>query len=120
MPAYADRVKDTSTTTGTGDFTLSGTPPTGGFVSFDAAFGTDNPFEYAIELQSASEWETGIGYLSASTTLVRSEVKASSNSGAAVNFGSGTKTVFAGFNATGANANATGRDYAITRGFFIT
>lgn len=90
---FVDRVKDTSTTTGTGNVTLSGTPPTG-FVDFDAAFGTAGQrFAYCID-SGGAEWEVGIGYLSASTTLVREEVTASSNAGAAVNFSAGTKTVF--------------------------
>ena len=90
---FADRVKDTTTTTGTGNITLSGTAPTG-FVSFNTAFGTTGQrFAYCIDAGTA-EWEVGIGYLSASTTLVREEVTASSNAGAAVNFSAGTKTVF--------------------------
>ena len=74
---FADRVKDTSTTTGTGNFTMSGTPPTG-FVSFSSAFGTNKLFDYAIVLDDDSEWEVGRGYLSAATTLVRQTVTASS------------------------------------------
>lgn len=93
MPAFKDRVRDTTTTTGTGNVTLSGTAPTG-LVDFNAAFGTNVPFYYTIQGQSGSEWETGEGYLSASTTLVRDRVIASSNSGAAVNFSAGTKDVF--------------------------
>lgn len=91
MPALADRVKDTSTTTGTGNFTLSGTAPTG-FQTFNAAFGTTNPFYYVIELDA--EWEVGIGELSAATTLVRTTVLASSNANALVSFSAGTKNVF--------------------------
>ena len=88
----ADRVKDTSTTTGTGDLTLSGTAPTG-FQSFNTAFGTNVRFPYVID-SGGADWEVGFGYLSASTTLVREEVTASSNSGSAVNLSAGTKTVF--------------------------
>ena len=93
MGAFSDRVQDTSTTTGTGNFTLSGTAPTGK-VDFNTAFGTQQRFFYTIQGQSGSEWETGEGYLSASTTLVRDIVRASSNSGSAVNFSAGTKDVF--------------------------
>ena len=88
---YADRVKDTTTTTGTGNITLSGTAPTG-YQSFNTAFGTNIYFTYAIV--GGTEWEVGLGYLSASTTLVRSQVFASTNSNNAVNFSSGTKDVF--------------------------
>lgn len=93
MGAFSDRVQDTSTTTGTGNFTLSGTAPTGK-VDFNTAFGTQQRFFYTIQGQSGSEWETGEGYLSDSTTLVRDIVRASSNSGSAVNFSAGTKDVF--------------------------
>ena len=89
--ALADRVKDTTTTTGTSDITLSGTAPTG-FQAFATAFATSQRFYYTIA--GGSEWEVGQGYLSASTTLVRETVLASSNSGAAVSFSAGTKDVF--------------------------
>lgn len=91
MGIFRDRVKDTTTSTGTGNLTLSGTAPSG-FQNFNSAFGTNVLFYYAIA--GGSEWEVGEGYLSASTTLVRSDVKASSNSNAAVNFSAGTKDVF--------------------------
>lgn len=94
---FADRVKDTSTTTGTGNITLSGTAPTG-FQAFATAFATGTAnIPYAIVLQSGSEWEVGRGTLSAGTTLVRNLVTASSNSGSAVNFSAGTKDVFVTF-----------------------
>jgi hypothetical protein len=91
MAYFADRVKDTTTTTGTGNITLSGTAPTG-FQSFNAAFGTSIYFYYCIE--GGSEWEVGLGHLSASTTLVRDVIYNSTNSNNAVNFSSGTKNVF--------------------------
>jgi len=93
MPAFKDRPQDTTTTTGTGNITLSGTAPTGK-VDFNTAFGTGVSFYYTIQGQGSAEWETGVGYLSASTTLVRDRVTASSNSNAAVNFSAGTKDVF--------------------------
>lgn len=96
----ADRVQDTSTTTGTDNFTLAGSPPTG-FQSFNAAFGTGVYFNYCIE--AGSEWEVGIGHLSASTTLVRDTVTASSNSGSAVSFSAGIKKVFCTLSAQHAN-----------------
>ncbi len=118
VTAYADRVKDTSTTTGTGDITLSGTAPTG-FVSFNTAFGTSTIFYYAIETTGA-DWEVGRGYLSASTTLVRMTVLASSNSGNAVNFSSGTKTLFCTWPAWVAQRSSTlGQDFSISRGVFL-
>jgi hypothetical protein len=87
-----DRVKETSTTTGTGTFTLAGASI--GFQSFSAV-GDGNTTYYAIALQGGSEWEVGIGtYTSSGTTLARTTVLASSNSGSAVNFSAGTKDVF--------------------------
>lgn len=104
---YADRVKDSTTTTGTGNATLSGTAPTG-FVDFNTAMGngsstTATRFFYTIAHQTLAEWENGIGYLSASTTLVRETVLASTNSNALVSFSSGTKDVFNSFPADHAN-----------------
>jgi len=97
MPLVAckssDRVKETTTTTGTGNITTAGAAT--GFETFNTAFGTDVRFFYAIV--GASEWEVGQGYLSASTTLVRETVLQSSNADALVNFSSGTKDVFQTF-----------------------
>ena len=87
-----DRVKETSTTTGTGTFTLAGAAT--GFQSF-AAIGDGNTTFYTIALVGGSEWEVGIGtYTSSGTTLSRDTILSSSNSGNAVNFSAGTKDVF--------------------------
>ena len=88
----ADRVKETTITTGTGTVTLAGAST--GFQSF-AAIGNGNSTYYTIAGQSSSEWEVGIGtYTSAGTTLSRTTVLSSSNSGSLVNFSAGTKDVF--------------------------
>lgn len=88
----ADRVKDTTTTTGTGTITLSGTAPIG-YVSFGTAIGNGNTTYYTIT--AGSEWEVGIGtYTAAGTLLARTTVLASSNAGSLVNFSAGTKDVF--------------------------
>lgn len=119
MTHYANRVKDSTTTTGTGNITLSGTAPTG-FVSFNTAYGTSHPFEYSISSSGGSEWETGVGYLSASTTLVRSRVTASSNAGALVNFSAGTKDVFSSLNAYGVEQlTPTGLSIALSRARYL-
>ena len=87
-----DRVKETTTTTGTGTVTLLGA--TSGFQSF-SAIGNGNVTYYAIVGQTSAEWEVGIGtYTSSGTTLSRDTILASSNSGSAVNFSAGTKDVF--------------------------
>jgi hypothetical protein len=95
MPVFRDRVKDTSTTTGTGNVTLSGTAPTG-YQTFATAFAvTSDVFTYCIVDNTSGQWETGGGYLSASTTLVRSDpMDGSSGLFTLVNFGAGTKDVF--------------------------
>ncbi len=93
MPGYfADRVKETSTTTGTGNVTLAGAVSQ--FQSFTSRFATDQRFYYAIVGQTGTEWEVGIGYLSGATTLVRETVQQSSNANALVNLAAGTKDVF--------------------------
>jgi hypothetical protein len=89
----ADRVQDTTTTTSTGTITLSGTAPTG-YQNF-SVIGNGNTTYYTIAHQTLSEWEVGIGtYTSAGTTLSRTTVLASSNSGSLVVFSAGTKDVF--------------------------
>lgn len=89
----ADRVKDTTTTTGTGSVTLSGTAPTG-YQNF-TAIGDGNWTYYTIAGQGTSEWEDGIGTVSSTGTILsRDKVFASSNAGAAVTFSAGTKDVF--------------------------
>lgn len=88
----ADRVRETTTTAGTGTVTLAGAVI--GFQSFSAV-GNGNTTYYTIAGQGTSEWEVGIGtYTSAGTTLSRDSVLASSNSGSKVNFSAGTKDVF--------------------------
>jgi hypothetical protein len=88
----ADRVKETTTTTGTGTVTLLGAVT--GFQSF-AAIGNGNITYYTIAGQTGSEWEVGIGtYTSAGTLLARTTVLSSSNGGSLVNFSAGTKDVF--------------------------
>lgn len=88
----ADRVKETTTTTGTGAVTLLGASP--GFQSFSVV-GNANTTYYCISEQAGSAWEVGIGtYTSAGTVLSRDTVLSSSNAGALVTFGAGTKDVF--------------------------
>jgi hypothetical protein len=89
---YFDRVKETATTTGTGDFTLAGAAT--GFRTFASVLSTNDTCYYCIALQGGSEWEVGLGTYSAANTLTRTTVLSSSNSGSAVNFSAGTKDVF--------------------------
>ena len=90
----ADRVRDTTNTTGTGAVTLSGTAPIG-YQTFGAAIGGGNSTYYCIAGQNTTQWEVGIGtYTSFGTSLSRDTVLASSNSGSLVTFSSGDKDVF--------------------------
>lgn len=87
-----DRVKETTTTTGTGTVTLAGAVT--GFQSFSVV-GNGNVTYYVIAGQNTSEWEVGIGtYTSSGTTLSRTTVLESSNGGSLVNFSAGVKDVF--------------------------
>ena len=88
-----DRVKETTTTTGTGTFTLAGAVT--GFETFGTGVGNSNTTYYAVTLPGTAEFEVGLGTLSSdSSTLARTTVISSSNSDNAVNFSAGTKTIF--------------------------
>ena len=116
MGLIADRVKETSTTTGTGSVTLDGAAT--GFRSFNSAFGTNTYFYYAIQDANGSGWETGRGYLSASTTLVRDVVHKSSNSNSVISLSAGTHTVFSTITED-LWEDQTGKSYAIARGYSL-
>jgi hypothetical protein len=79
----ADRVRDTSTTTGTGSFTVSGTAPTG-YRTLSAVLSASDTFYYAIQHQTANEWEVGLGTYSSANVFARTTVT----------FSAGTKDVF--------------------------
>jgi hypothetical protein len=84
-----DRVKETTTTIGTGTLTLAGAA--NGYQSF-AAIGNGNTTYYTIV--GGSQWEVGIGtYTSSGTTLSRDTVL-SSSTGSKINLAAGTKDVF--------------------------
>ena len=89
-----DRVKETSTTTGTGTFDLAGAET--GFESFVSGIGNGNVTYYAISNDGTAEFEVGFGTVTdaATDTLSRDTIISSSNSDALVNFSAGTKTVF--------------------------
>ncbi len=88
-----DRVKETTTTTGTGAVSLAGAVT--GFETFAAGIGNSNTVYYCIAHQDQAEFEVGLGTLDGdSSDLTRTTVISSSNSDSAVNFSSGTKDVF--------------------------
>lgn len=89
----ADRVRETTTSTGTGAVTLGGAYT--GFQTFSAAIGGGNNTYYTIANVVTGEWEVGIGtYTAGANTLSRDTILASSNSGSAVSFTAGSKDVF--------------------------
>jgi len=88
-----DRVKETTTTTGTGSISMGGAVT--GFRAFSSAFSTGDTTYYTID-GGSGEWEVGLGTLTSGTpwTMARTSVLASSNAGSAVNFSAGTKNVW--------------------------
>ena len=85
-----DRVKETTTTTGTGTYTLAGAVT--GFEAFSSV-GDGNTTYYSCT--DGTDFEVGIGtYTSSGTTLARTTILQSSNSDSAVSWSSGTKTIF--------------------------
>ena len=89
----ADRVKETTTSTGTTAITLAGAAT--GYQTFLLAVGDANTTYYTIADQTGANWEVGIGtYTTIGNTLSRDTVLASSNAGALVVFLTGTKDVF--------------------------
>jgi len=87
----SDRVKETTTTTGTGTLTLGGAVT--GFETFTANLSDGDTTYYACT--DNTDFEVGLGTFTASgTTLARTTILASSNSGSAVNWSAGTRTVF--------------------------
>lgn len=89
----ADRVRDTSTTAGSGSFSVSGTAPTG-YQTFSAVLSVNDTFYYSIQHQTLNEWEVGLGTYSSANTFARTTIYSSSNAGSAVTFSAGTKDVF--------------------------
>lgn len=88
---HADSTKETSTTTGTGSLTLAGA--VSNCQAFSDSFSTGDCVIYRIQHSTAAEWEVGLGTFTAPSTLARTTVAASSNSGSAVDLSAGTKYV---------------------------
>ena len=115
-----DRVKVTSTTTGTGAVALGAAQT--GFESFADGIGNNNTTYYTIFNQGTAEFEVGLGTLDGtSANLTRTTVISSSNSDNAVNFSSGNKDVFCTLPASkavyldsdGNTVNAAGAGFAV-------
>jgi hypothetical protein len=89
-----DRIKEGTTTTGTGDITLGGSPAT--FESFQSYMTNGDTTYYAIvhTASGVDEWEVGLGTWNTGNTLTRTTVLAGSSGTSAVNFSAGTKDIF--------------------------
>lgn len=113
----ADRVKETTTSTGTTAITLAGAAT--GYQTFSSAVGNANTTYYTIADQIGTDWEVGIGtYTTSGNTLSRDTVLASSNSGALVTFTAGTKDVFVTYPAE--KATYLGGTFSLVAGTNIT
>jgi hypothetical protein len=88
----ADRVQETSTTTGTGSFTLDGAAT--GFRTFASVLSSADTTYYTIAEQGGTNWEVGLGTFTSPSTLARTTILSSTNANSAVNFAAGTKNVF--------------------------
>lgn len=89
----ADRIKDTSTNTGTGVFQVTGTASQG-HRTFADICSVNDTFVYSIQNQTTNEFEVGVGTYSGTNQITRNTVWSSSNNNDFVNFGAGTKDVF--------------------------
>lgn len=112
---YADRVKETSTSTGTGNLTLGGAVT--GYRTFAAAVAAALPMIVVIQNSDESEWEVSEATHNGSNTLTRTRVIASSNGGSAVNFSAGDKVVFLTFAAE--QITDRGVTHCVAAGFFL-
>ena len=114
-----DRVKETTTTTGTGAVSLGGAVT--GFETFAAGIGNSNTVYYCIAHQDQAEFEVGLGTLNGdSSTLTRTTVISSSNSDSAVDFASGTKDVFCTIPASKLIFEDSNNDVTIGRNLTVT
>ena len=110
-----DRVRETTSTSGTGTITLLGAVL--GYQSF-SAIGNGNTTYYTITDTNAGEWEVGIGtYTSSGTTLSRTTVLSSSSGGSLVSFGAGTKDVFVTYPAGRSVYKDTANTYTVQQAF---
>lgn len=87
-----DRVKETTTTTGTGALTLLGASI--GYQSF-SVIGNGNTCYYAISSTEGTQWEVGVGtYTASGTTLSRDTILESSSGGGIIDLAAGAKDVY--------------------------
>ena len=92
MAYFGDRVKDTTTTVGTGAIVLANVAPTG-YQTLATALGSESR-QVTLCIELGAEWEVVQGIFNGTTGFTRDTVFDSSNAGALVNFSAGTKNVF--------------------------
>lgn len=92
---YADRLKQLTTSTGTGNLVLGAAPV--GYLPLNGAFTGPGRFLYVIQDSGPGQWEIGWGYVSAGS-LVR-ETPIAGSSSLPVSLGAGTKEIFVAHNA---------------------
>ena len=116
----ANRVKETTTTAGTGTVTLLGAST--GYQSF-AVIGDANTTYYTIAGQTGNEWEVGIGtYSTSGTTLARTTVLSNSSATqpSALSFSAGTKDVFVSYPAEYSVTNTPGTQNILDQAYFLS
>jgi hypothetical protein len=116
----ADRVKETTTTAGTGAVTLLGAST--GYQSF-AVIGDANTTYYTIAGQTGNEWEVGIGtYTASGTTLARTTVLSNSSATqpSALSFSAGTKDVFVSYPAEYSVTNDPPTQNILDQAYFLS
>jgi hypothetical protein len=117
MPYLADRVQETTVTTGTGPITFGGA--VSGYQSFSVGFAGDYPCLVGYLLVSGANWEVGKGTLnSTGTVLTRDTIRSSSASGGLITL-SGTSNVFCTASAELLDNANTGMIYAQSRGMSL-
>lgn len=98
MPVFHDRIKETSTTTGTGPYNLGGA--SSGFKTFSSVLTDQQEFDYGVTAIGSPYWENGSGrYNSSTNTITRVTIHSSSNNGLAVSWGNEVKAIFISVNA---------------------
>lgn len=114
MPYIADRVQETTTTTGTGPVTLGGAVAS--YQSFASGFAGDYPCLLEYLIVSGNNWEIGRGTLnSTATILTRDSPRTSSNANGLINL-TGTSNVFCTAGAELLDNANIGMQYAFARG----
>ncbi|CAB4240902.1 hypothetical protein UFOVP228_73 [uncultured Caudovirales phage] len=113
MPYLADRVQETTATTGTGAVTLAGA--VAGYQTFASGFASQS-VTVGYLLVSGSNWEVGKGVFNGTTGLTRDTVRSSSNGGSLITL-SGTSNVFCTASAELLDNANTGMQVAMGRGW---